>query len=296
MTKRFLSIGGVLGLVAAIAACDANPAGTGSARVRLLLTDAPGDLASAEVRIDEIYLQGEGGRLVLYSGGESFDLLELQDGVTAELAQTDVPAGHYQEMRLRLGWARIETMDGRVFTTENGTLNCPSCAQSGLKIKFRGGGLRLDEGEHHLVVDFDVAQSFGRERGKSGRWVMHPVITATRAEAAGSIVGTVELDEGVTLPVCGGAQTTLASFVPTATAGDVSLSGSTNAEGEFRFPYVASGSYTIGFDNEVVFADGDRLILAATPSVGSVDVPTGSSATVDYVITAASCEEAADEE
>jgi hypothetical protein len=203
----------------------------------------------------------------------------------------DVPAGTYQQMRLRLGWARIETLDGRVFSTEDGTLHCPSCAQSGLKIKFRGGGLRLEEGEQNLIVDFDVSQSFGRERGRSGRWVMHPVITATRAEAAGSIVGTVELGEGVTLPVCGGSQTTLASFVPTATAGEVSLSGSTNAEGEFRFPFVASGIYTIGFEDEVVFANGDRLVLAATPSVGTVDVATGSSATVDFTITSAECEE-----
>jgi hypothetical protein len=296
MTKRLLALGGIVGIALSFSGCD-NPTSTGNARVRLLLTDAPGDLVSAEVRIDEIYLQGGtdggGGKVVLYSGGETFDLLELRDGVTAELSQVLVPAGTYGQLRLRLASAQIETEDGRVFSTEDGTLHCPSCAQSGLKINFTGGGLRLDEGDQRLVVDFDVAQSFGRERGQSGRWVLHPVMTATRAEAAGAIEGTVVLGEEVTLPVCGGVQTTLAHFVPTAVAGEVSLSAATDEEGAFRFHYVPADEYTMGIREEVVFANDDRLVLDATPNPTTALVSPGSTAAVDYTITSASCDEAA---
>jgi hypothetical protein len=140
------------------------------------------------------------------------------------------------------------------------------------------------------VFDFDVNQTFGRERGRSGRWVMQPVITATRAEAAGSIEGVVTLADGVSLPVCGGAETTLANFVPTAVEGEVSLSAGTDAAGEFRFPFVPAGTYTMGHVSEVVFANDDRLLLTAAPSVATAEVVVGGTATVDYSITAASCD------
>jgi hypothetical protein len=48
------------GVLVATAACDADPASSAPARVSLLLTDAPGDFASAEVEIEEIYLLGSG--------------------------------------------------------------------------------------------------------------------------------------------------------------------------------------------------------------------------------------------
>jgi hypothetical protein len=35
-----------------------------------------------------------------------------------------------------------------------------------------------------LLVDFDVAESFGQEGSGSGQWVMHPVINATDFQVA----------------------------------------------------------------------------------------------------------------
>jgi len=181
-------------LAALLGACDSNPAGTEEARLTILLTDAPGDIVSAEVEILEIYLQprddddddggdDEGnGRKLLYSGGETFDLLDLQNGVTAVLADVSVPAGTYNQLRLILGDIEIETEGGETFSNTDQSLICPSCAQSGLKIQLPAGGLRLEAGQQNVLIDFDVAQSFGHQAGNSGKWVMHPVIKAERTE------------------------------------------------------------------------------------------------------------------
>src|SRR5690606_3404919 len=94
-----------------------------------------------------------------------------------------------------------------------GTLQMPSLAESGLKVKFPGDAQLALEGEQRIVlVDFDVSQSFGHAAGNSGDWVMHPVIHATDVSATGSVNVSLSLDEGVTLPQVNGADITLADF------------------------------------------------------------------------------------
>jgi hypothetical protein len=260
--------------------------------VSLLLTDAPADFVKAEVKIEQIYLQGSAtdssSRVVLYDGSETFDLLDLQNGVTAELAEVTVPAGTYSQLRIVVAEGELETEGGQVFSTSDGSLKCPSCAQSGLKIKLPDGGLTLEDGENKLVVDFDVSQSFGHEAGNSGKWVMHPVIHATHAEAAGAISGMVTLGQGAALPACGGGAVVLSSFIPTATLNDLVLTGTTDAQGNLLFAYAPSGLYTVG-SQVIVYANGDQLTFSATPSVTTVHVEAGGVSTLDYTVTGASC-------
>jgi hypothetical protein len=290
--SNFLRLAGVLGTALTLGACQ-DIAGSDGARVSLLLTDAPADLKSATVKVSEIYLQGGADdaspHVVLYSAGGTFDLLKLQNGVAAELAKVTVPAGTYSQLRLVVADATLETLDGRTFSTDDGSLKCPSCAQSGLKIRLPDGGLKLTTGDNKLIIDFDVAQSFGHEAGKSGMWIMHPVVAASRVELAGAIGGTVTLAQGVTLPNCGGAPVTIAKFIPTAKLGDLTLSGTTDAAGALKFAYLAAGTYTLGAQ-QVIFGNGDKLTFAATPSVATLVVTPGATATVNYTITAATCQ------
>lgn len=61
-----------------------------------------------------------------------------------------------------------------------GSLITPSLDASGLKVNFTEP--LVLEGETTLLVDFDVAESFGQQAGQSGNWVMHPVINGQMAE------------------------------------------------------------------------------------------------------------------
>lgn len=273
--------------------------GEGASRLSIRLTDAPGDLAEAQVQITQIYLQGDNGRIVLMDGGtEYIDLLTLAGGKTAELVgDAVVPSGTYSQLRFVIGGAYIKTRDGAVYATQGaatpaggtaGSLQCPSCAQSGFKVKLPGGAVSIDSDSKVLVVDFDVSQSFGHQAGKSSKWVMHPVMHASDFQASGGISGTVKPDSGVVLPSCGGAETDLVRFVPTATAGEVIRSGVTDAAGGYRISFVEPGSYTLG-QAAVGFENGDTLTFTATASPASVTIGSGAAATADYAVQAATC-------
>lgn len=185
--------------VAALGGCSGDSSGPdGTARVTLLLTDAPGDIKTAMVTIEEIYLQGGGGRVVLLDEPVTTDLLTLVDDYQTLLAGVEVPAGSYSQLRFVISGAYIEVEREGGATeffasasdyeglpenaTVAGLLIMPSLNSSGLKVNF-AGALTLEEGETTLLVDFDVAQSFGKQAGQSGRWVMHPVITGEKIEA-----------------------------------------------------------------------------------------------------------------
>jgi hypothetical protein len=285
-----------------VGGCEDATAPEGITALTIRLTDAPGDLEEAWVRIGRIYLQGE-GRVTLDTDGVEglIDLLTLADGRMVDLVNgAAVPAGRYSEIRLQVEDAYVRTADGRVFATRDavlpdgvrsdGRLVCPSCAQSGLKVKLPGGGLRMEEGTTVMVLDFDVSQSFGKEAGRSGNWVMRPVVHATRLDLGGAVAGNVAMAAEVELPSCGGAEVDLSAFVPRAILGtDTVASGRTSAEGEYRIAPLAPATYTLGHAPFVVYSNGDTLRLAGTADPASVQIAAGTTTEADYVVTSASC-------
>ena len=291
----------------AMAACDGGTGGSGDARVSIRLTDAPGDLDQAWVRIDRIYLVGgpadsaSGGRQdVLTTPTGWVDLLTLSGGRTAELVNgAVVPAGRYSELRMVVCEAYIVTSEGDVYATRDaelpggvtadGQLHVPSGCSSGLKIKFQGDEpVELENESTILTVDFDVSQSFGHQAGNSGRWIMHPVLHATAVGFAGGIGGTVSVASGLTLPACGGSPVAVTAFVPQATAGTTTYSSAVGTDGRYRIT-VPAGTYTMTYAPALSFANGDSLMVTAAPSAASATVASGGNATVDYSITAATC-------
>jgi Domain of unknown function (DUF4382) len=173
-----------------------EPGSSGPATLTIHLTDAVGDVQAAVVTIAEVYLQGTGGRTVLRGTPYTVDLVSLATTSTVLLENVSVAAGTYPQLRFVVTGAYIAVEDvtggTRIFasspdyeglpagTVVDGVLQLPSYATSGLKVQLPGAGLEVPvAGTMSLLVDFDVAQSFGHEAGNSGQWVMHPVITAT---------------------------------------------------------------------------------------------------------------------
>lgn len=183
-------------LALALSGCDDGPAGfEGQTAVTVILTDAPGDVVHAWVDIHEIYLQGggdgdeestAGGRTVLFTGPTGpLDLLALVADPAA-LGTVIIPARRYGQLRVVIDGAAVEIEDEGVYTTTGfvppgsapvaGELICPSCDTSGFKVVLQGRDLDLIDPEELLVLDFEVDESFLRQAGMSGRWIVTPVI------------------------------------------------------------------------------------------------------------------------
>ncbi len=285
------------------------------------LTDNPGDVDSVWVDIGEIYLQGEGdeGRQTLLDRDDAeelglIELTRLADRTLDIAEDVTIDAGHYGQLRFVLDGAVLETEDGEVFAyggaehphdaSTDGTLNCPSCSQTGIKVVLSDDVANLDGGAHVIVLDFDVSESFGREAGASGMWVMHPVIRAAEIGFTGTISGTVDVErdeEGealVTIPACPAeTERDVSAFVPRATAqnlmddeGDPIVSTTTvDEEGSYSLGFLEPDDYALGYVESVEF-DGHALVFTAKADPETVDVSTSGSHTADYTITDATCE------
>jgi len=308
--KRFMP---ALALLASLAACDAPSAPREAARLSVLLTDAPGDFERAVVTIQSIYLQGdasadpESGRVYLKDTPVTVDLLDLRN-VAMDLVRDEiVPGGDYGQLRMVISGGFIEVVatedagglptSTRIYAsspqyaasqgvTAHGGLQMPSFAQSGLKINLPGGSLRVDGDQQILLLDFNVAESFGQVAGQSGMWVMTPVIEATDLQLTGTAEFTLALGDGVTLPSVGGQAITLADFRATLDKnGDVLTESFVNSNGTFRVRFnflVPGNSYP------VTFVEPDGLDVTLNPAFpATVSVTAGTTVTQAFTITQA---------
>lgn len=299
----------VLVAVLALSACNddhVSSTSSGNGKFTLLLTDAPADLAEAVVKIDKVVLiNAEGDRVEITPDVTDFiNLLDYTNGNMLKIVDVETtPEDFYTEMRVWVDEAYVVLNDGRVFATPgadlpdgvtaDGQLKCPSCSASGFKVKINGDGLHI-LGNSTFILDFDAAQSFGHEAGKSGWLIMHPVLRVNATTIRfGAISGTVALAAGLTLPACGGSPTsTVELFTPWALAGTDTIRTSVDAAGAYKIGSLLPGTYGMGFDNIRAFENGDSLTFTATPSETSVELDEAEEETVDFSITAAVCKAA----
>jgi hypothetical protein len=200
LTTRFLGSLAAVAMLGGAVACDNNNDPGETTQVRVLLTDAPGDIMAAVVTISEVYLQGgEEGRVTLRDDEFTTDLLTLANDFAVLVEGADVPSDVYEQLRFVVTGAYIQVDNGdetsSIFATSedyaglpegsvvDGVLQTPSFDQSGLKVNLPQDDLALEGESTTWLVDFDVAESFGQEAGGSGQWVMSPVITGTAVES-----------------------------------------------------------------------------------------------------------------
>jgi hypothetical protein len=299
LAVAFLSIG----IMGALSACSDGTA-SGSGKISLLLTDAPGDVKAAVVTISQIYLQGSSGRVVLRDTPVTTDLLTLA-GTTAQLVDgAVVPSGNYSQLRFVVtgAYIQVENSDGSTSIYASspnyaglpqgaqvaGVLQMPSFGESGLKVDLPGGAVAINGDQKVLLVDFNVSQSFGHDAGASGQWVMHPVVKATDFQATGSVTVQLQKDPSLTMPTVGSSPLSLGDFravltAPDATTHQVVLTDANN-DGVFeaQFPFLAPGTFTVDFTTP------SGVSFTTTPShPATVTVSTGQDATVSFTLTGA---------
>jgi hypothetical protein len=218
MTKQFFSLGtGVLtAMLIGLAGCggssdtstasgDTLASSDGLGQVRVLLTDDPASFQAVYVTIDTIQVKKRDGNdsdsnesnkwMTVAEPYKTYDLLTLQNGVTAELGETNISVGTYSELRLNLGEQEdngTNLLGGShpyanyiVFIGDDvAELKVPS---STLKQKY---DFNVDEtGIIEMTIDFDANRSIHMS-GNSGQWILTPVLGITNKH-----LGTTESEE-----------------------------------------------------------------------------------------------------
>jgi len=208
MKHRLLLLALPVLLVLAFSGCSKS-AGPAMGTVQLRLTDAPGTIEAVHLVITQVSVhhsgggEGEGDEFdddttdvdhdttdvddhdvdddtteVEHGGWEvvknetmTVDLMQLRGGVFATLGVALVPAGHYTQVRLKLGPGSDVVVDGVTHP-----LVVPSGMQSGLKLihPFRVPA----SGFVDLLLDID-AQTSILEDG-AGNWILHPTVKITQ--------------------------------------------------------------------------------------------------------------------
>jgi len=186
------------------AGCDDsnNDSGSDSGTISLQLTDDPfpsDKVAGTEVTINRVEIRSadedaENPFITLSTETQTFNLLELTNEVVAPLANAEIQAGLYNQIRLFVSDATVTLQDGQTFD-----LKIPSGAQSGIKINVEPAIEVTGNISAEILLDFDVARSFV-PRGVIGGpgfngFIFKPVIRASNLSTAGRITGEVAVGD-----------------------------------------------------------------------------------------------------
>jgi hypothetical protein len=244
--------------------CDKNNE-NGSAKLKVSLTDAPGDYAA--VNVDVIGLEINRQTTDAESGWEPLtlkepgiiNLLELTNGRQLLLASADLPAGNISQIRLKLGNNNTLVLkDGRTVA-----LNTPSGQTSGLKLQINQE-LKADV-TYEILLDFDAAKSIV-PRGNTGLYNLKPVIRTNTLAIKGGIRGKVtpaEAKPGIL--VLTAANDTVAGGFTDAATGDFIIkgisAGTYNVEFTSAAPYKLKETRTVTVTNDNI-TDMGQVSLA----------------------------------
>ncbi|MBW6497238.1 MAG: DUF4382 domain-containing protein [Bacteroidales bacterium] len=206
--RNFAFLFTLIGLTAfLITSCqkDADLGGKTTGTLHLSITDAPidaYDITGVFITITGIEYNQENTWMVLeeFDGPVTLNLLELTDGISAQLGSFELEAGTYTQLRFMLDAPEmgngshanpgcyLEFGDG---TTE--PLFVPSGAQTGYKAV--GEFIIPAEGDIYVTADFDVRKSVV-VAGNSGKFILKPTIRLVVEDRSGEIEGTLlNMDE-----------------------------------------------------------------------------------------------------
>jgi hypothetical protein len=254
--------------VGLIAGCSGNPSGPGFGTMNVRMTDAPGDFQSVSLVVTQVSAHIESGAasgdaaadsdssgwVILNDTPATYDLLALQNGVFATIGTAKVPAGHYTQVRLKLGAGSNVVVGGVQYP-----LTVPSGMQTGLKLvgsfDVPANGL-LD-----LALDFNAARSI--VLNGAGVYLLKPTVKVMPFSTAGAITGQIS-------PA--GTATTIYAVQAPDTVGSTTAA----SDGHFTVAVLAPGLYSLAFHPAPGFRDttlaGVSVTSRVTTDVGTVQL------------------------
>lgn len=165
-------------------ACSSSVTGTSRGAMNVRLTDAPFPTDSVDsvnvfvTRVDVRAAAADSaaadsatsadsaaahGWITVASPNMVFNLLTLQNGVSADLGTTSLASGHYGAMRLVIdpSQSSVVLKGGlRLTGTSSPNVTFPSGSRSGIKINVTGGFDIVADDTTGVLLDFNLDQSF----------------------------------------------------------------------------------------------------------------------------------------
>lgn len=191
MRTRLFVLGFLLSVTSAsiFMSCKKNNAsGDGDARLKVFLTDDPGDFEAVYIDVKDVQINVSGGTDDWQSmqgvHAAAYDLLKLVNDDDTLLAESIIPSGRLHQIRLVLGTENYVKLQG---STELIKLETPSAQQSGLKLNVQQD---VQEGMlYTITLDFDVAKSIVKTG--NNKYMLKPTIRTILNAVGGSLKGVV---------------------------------------------------------------------------------------------------------
>ena len=224
-------------------------------RLSILLTDAPADYDSVVITFSEISAHIDSDWVHVSVDTMNVDLLQWSNGNYTVLAENDIPAGKYTQVRLKIIKA-ILGRSGQVYE-----LDVPSGATSGLKLNHP---FTISAGSsYELALDFNADKSIHSTGPKTNPhgYKLKPVIRIVSTATSGSISGTVTNHQNLPYAHAVSGSDTIASVYPD------------TSDGSFMLAFLSEGFYTVCISdtaNKTLAIDSVEVIAGGNIDLGNL--------------------------
>ena len=171
------------------AACKKdNQGSSGTTKVEIRMTDAPGDFDEVNLNIKSVVLLSGGKPYTFDVDNGILNILDFRIGTSNPdilVASGDMPAGEITEIRLVLH----DSGNSIVVDGQEQELKTPGAQSSGWKVKLKENPELVAGVTYSLLLDFDAAQSIVATG--NGKFILKPVVRGITASTSGLISGTV---------------------------------------------------------------------------------------------------------
>lgn len=262
MKKRIIYSGLTLFFmgVAILIGCkkDDNSSGSGTTKVEIRMTDAPGNFDQINLSVKEIILFSDGKPYTFTATTSIFNILDFRIGSSNPdilVASGEMPSGEITEIRLVLNDSGNTIVVGGI----SQLLTTPSGQSSGWKVKLNTNPSLLPGATYSLLLDFDAAKSIVSTG--NGKYLLKPVVRGITTSTSGLISGTV-------LPLISHPE--ILVIAGTDTVGTVA----DPLTGKFTIGGLGSGSYSVKFVPVVGYRDSTitnvTVALGQNTSLGTI--------------------------